>query len=103
MTAILIVNWQVKEGQAAAWAEVAKEFQPIGERLGFQNMRFFTSFGNPTVGPNLVTWAAELENVAVVGAAIDALPADSEVQAWLAGASGAATQVGTQIAAEVVY
>ena len=35
MTAVFIVNWQVKEGQEAAWAEVAKEFEPIGTRLGF--------------------------------------------------------------------
>lgn len=82
---------------------MAKEFRPIGERLGFQNMRFFTSFGNPAVGPSLVTWAAELENVAAVGAALDVLPSDPEVVTWLAKASKSATQVGTQIAAEVVY
>ena len=79
MTAISIVNWQVKEGKEAAWAEVPKEFQPIGERFGFQSQRFFVSFANPAAGLNLITWAAELENVAAAGAALDALPADAQV------------------------
>ncbi len=65
---------------------MAKEFQPIGERFGFQSQRFLVSFGNPAAG-----------------AALDALPADAQVQAWLAKASEVATQLGTQIAAEVVY
>lgn len=103
MTAVFIANWQVKEGQEAAWAEVAKEFEPIGTRLGFQNQRFFTAYGNPAVNGNLITWAAECENLAALGAVLDNLTTDAEIQGWLAKANGSATLVGSQIANEVVY
>ncbi len=106
MAALWLANWHVHPGEDEAFAALAQEFLPLGEKHGATSQRFFQTLGNPTAAGTNITYAGEFETMSALGSFLDNAFTDPDTADWLARATGPnapAELTGTGMAQELLF